>query len=140
MSTGKEYEVASSSPELLPVRMLRFGLLGVASFTANLGLTAFFHEVLRWRPEIAFAVPLAIVLALNFVACRHLVFEATGDDTGRQLLRFVLSSLGFRSAEWVAFVIIHSIAGLYYLSAVIVVLLVSFFVKFFFFRSVVFRA
>jgi putative flippase GtrA len=120
--------------------MVRFGLLGVASFFVNLGLTAFFHEVLRWRAEIAFAVPLAIVLVLNFLACRHLVFEATGDGTGSQLLRFVVSSLGFRSAEWVAFVIIHSIAGMYYLSAVVVVLLVSFFVKFFFFRSVVFRA
>ena len=111
--------------------------VGVASFATNAGLTVLLHEVLGVPTELAFLAGMATVMAINFVAGRR-IFEARDGDARTQLARFVASAIGFRAAEYVAFLVIHTWLGADYRLAVCGVLLVSFLAKFFFFRAVVF--
>ena len=114
------------------------GASGVA-FGANLGLTAFFHEIAGLRPEIAFALTLVLVLVLNFAQMRWFVWGDTDQPIARQFLLFASSSLGFRGLEYLAFLLLNSVLGVQYLIAVTGVLVVSFLSKFIYYRRLVFR-
>ena len=117
----------------------RFCLLTVMSFTINCGLTAFLHEVFAVDERIAFATALIVVFTVNFLMKRYYVFRARDGDPKRQLLLFFFSSLGFRGAEYVAFLAVHSLLSIHYLVVVIGVLFISFIVKFFYYGMFVFR-
>ncbi len=112
----------------------------MVSFTLNLGLSALLHEVVRAPEELAFAVALVVVFAVNFLACRYLIFDAAGGNLYRQLVAFALSSLVFRGLEYVAFLLLHSVAGVHYLVAIAAVLGISMIGKFLFYRGAVFVA
>jgi putative flippase GtrA len=118
--------------------MTGFGLLGLVSFTLNLGLSALLHEVLGASEELSFGISLAVVFAVNFLACRYIIFDAAGGNLVQQLTAFTLSSLAFRGMEYIAFLLLHSLIGIHYLIAIITVLGVSMISKFFFYRSTVF--
>ena len=119
--------------------MVRFAALAGLSFVTNLGLTALLHEVCCLPEEAAFGIALLTVFAMNFLACRYVVFEGREDRPAPQLALFTLSSAGFRGAEYLAFLLVHSWLGTPYLVAVTLVLGASFVVKFFFYRLVVFE-
>jgi putative flippase GtrA len=119
-------------------RLLKFATLGLLGFAVNVGITALTHEVLGAPPEVAFAVALLIVLGLNFISSRYLIFEAATGSAKHQLFRYVLASAGFRVSEYLGFLVIHTLAGVPYLPAALVVLGISFFIKFFFYDRVVF--
>lgn len=122
-----------------PLRaMTGFGLLGLVSFTLNLGLSALFHEVMGASEELAFGISLAVIFAVNFLACRYLIFDAAGGNLAQQLTAFTLSSLVFRGMEYGAFLLLHSLIGMHYLFAIITVLGTSMISKFFFYRGAVF--
>lgn len=118
--------------------MTGFGLLGLVSFTLNVGLSALLHEVFGASEELSFGISLAVVFAVNFLACRYLIFRAAGGNLIRQLTAFALSSLAFRGIEYVAFLTLHSVLGIHYLIAIISVLGASMISKFFFYRGAVF--
>lgn len=120
--------------------MTGFGLLGLVSFTLNLGLSALLHEVLGASEELSFGISLAVVFVVNFLACRYIIFDASGSNLVRQLTAFTLSSLAFRGTEYAAFLLLHSLIGIHYLIAIITVLGISMISKFFFYRSAVFVA
>ena len=118
----------------------RFGVLGGISFALNLAVTTGLHELAGVRAETAYAVALALVLLTNFVACRLWVF---GDSHGRALdqgVLFLISSLAFRGAEYAAFLVLHTLAGLHYLAAIVLITAFSVATKFLHYRFVVFRA
>ncbi len=117
----------------------RFGLLGVASFSINLGLTAGLHELGGVREESAYAFSLAVVLATNFVACRYWVFRGSHGGVVTQGLAFLASSFAFRGSEYLAFLLLHTAAGLHYLVTIVVVTGFSTVVKFVHYRFIVFR-
>jgi putative flippase GtrA len=120
-------------------RMARFAVMGAAGFGLNIGLTVLLHEVLGAPEELAFAVALAVVFAFSFVTSRYLIFEgAAGGDPRKQLVKFAVSNAGFRVAEYVGFLVLHTILGLPYLLAIVAVLAFSFLTKFFTYSTVVF--
>jgi putative flippase GtrA len=117
----------------------RFGLLSALSFGLNFGLTSLFHEVAGlWEPA-SFAISLVIVSVINFIGCRHFVFESQEGSLWWQILTFYASWLPFRGIEWVLFVVLNEWMGLDYRLAMILVQGVSFAVKFVYFRVAVFR-
>jgi putative flippase GtrA len=121
--------------------LVRFGALGAVTFATNVGLTVFLHEVMRLSEEFAFALSLVTVFSISFVACRYIVFEnAWEGDPRNQVFLFLVSSLGFRGIEYVMFLLLHSLLGIYYLVALTTVLIVSFFAKFLYYRRAVFVA
>ena len=122
----------------LVLPMGRMAAVTVLSYTINVGLTTLLHEALGIAPEFAFAVGMASVTVLNFCAFRYVIFDASDGDPRRQFVRFIGSALLFRVTDYLLFIVVHTIAGVQYFVAINAILVVSFFAKFFFFRSVVF--
>ncbi len=104
----------------------------------NLVVTVVVHEFLGAPEELAFAVGLITVFSFNFISCRYIIYRATGGDPRRQLIKYVLSSAAFRSAEYAGFIVVHTVFDVQYLVAIVLVLGTSFFCKFFFYGNVVF--
>lgn len=117
---------------------LRFANLGVLSFFLVVGLTAGFHELAGFGEESAYLSALVIAFCTNFLGARYYVYQATHAPIGGQLLRFLGSSIGFRAAEFVSFVLLHSVVGIQYLLVVGAIMIVSFVLKYLFFRNYVF--
>ena len=119
-------------------RLARFVAVSAVGFPLNLAVTVFVHEVLGASEELAFAAALVVVFAFNFAACRYIIYRATGGDPRRQLLKYALFSAVFRFAEYMAFLLVHSVFDTHYLIAAVLVLGTSFFLKFRFYGNVVF--
>jgi putative flippase GtrA len=121
-------------------QLLKFGLASGFSFCMSLGLSAAF----RWLhvgAEAAFALTLVCMICVNFTICRLWVFKGSvrRAPIRRQFAAFALSSLGFRSAEFVFFLAIYTWLQAPYLTAVVLVLGTSALAKYFFLRRVVFK-
>jgi putative flippase GtrA len=114
---------------------LRFVLLSVMSFTLNLGVTAGVREGLGASPEVAFAVGILTVFTVNFTTMRWWVFPGSGRSATRQLTIFALTSLVSRSTEYAVFLLLIHVAGVFYLAAAALTLIVSMIVKYFVYGS-----
>ncbi len=113
----------------------RFVALGATSFSLNLGITAVLHEVFGVSPEFAFAAALVTVFCVNFSIMRWWVFRGTPRPLLDQLLGFGLSSLFFRGSEYLGYLLLYRWADLTYLVAVLVVISVSFGLKYVVYNS-----
>jgi putative flippase GtrA len=119
--------------------MTRFAAMGAAGFGLNIVITVSLHEGLSAPEELAFAVALAAVFVFSFLTSRYLIFTgASRGDPRKQLLKFGLSNAGFRVAEYVGFLVLHTVLRLPYLLAIVAVLGCSFLTKFFTYSTVVF--
>lgn len=116
----------------------RFGVLTVLSFTVNVGLTALLHEIIGAPEEIAFALSILVVFIMNFIFQRYYVFAGTDRGAANQLMMYLIFSMAFRGSEYLSFLVMHTWLGVQYLVAIVSVLGVSFFAKFFFYDRVVF--
>ena len=119
-------------------RLARFVAVSVVSVPLNLVVTVVVHELLGASEEVAFAVGLITVFSFSFISCRYIIYRASGGDPRRQLIKYVLSSAAFRSAEYAGFIVVHTLFDVQYLVAIVLVLGTSFFGKFFFYGNVVF--
>jgi len=97
------------------------------------------HEWLGMAERAAVALALTTAFVVNFLVARSYVFKASG-AFGPQVLRFAAASAGFRIAEYLAFLFLHTVFGLFYILAIGVVLVISFGVKFVFYRAYVFTS
>jgi putative flippase GtrA len=128
----------ASAPSTLS-RLARFAAMGGIGFALNVGITVGLHEGLGAPEELAFGVALVIVFVFSFVTSRYLIFEgAAGGDARKQLVKFAVSNAGFRVAEYVGFLVFHTVLGVPYVVAIVAVLAVSFLTKFFTYSNVVF--
>ncbi len=118
--------------------LLRYCLVGAGNFGLSLGLTAFLHEILGAPEELAFGVTLVTLFVINFFVSRHYVYQASDGSARRQFGRFLVSAASFRALEYGAFLLVHTVLGVYYLAAVVAVQVTSFFGKFLFYRAFVF--
>ena len=119
--------------------LIRFGALGGTTFATNISLTAFLHQGLGLSAEVAFALSLGTVLIISFFACRYWIFKTGSErDPRHQALLFFLSTLAFRGAEYLGFLLLHTVFGIHYLTAVAAILITTFFAKFFYYRDAVF--
>jgi putative flippase GtrA len=117
----------------------RYFVVSLISFGVTLGLAEALR-LLSIRAEAAFALTLAVMLGLNFLACRIWIFRNDGKSVMAQFAQFAASIVGFRLVEYGGFIVLHNLLGLRYLWAIAVVLCVSSASKFLFFRGVVFAA
>ncbi len=93
----------------------------------------FLHELLEVEESLAVAVAFTIAFLLNFAAASRLVFRSAR-GVRKDFALFALSSLFFRFAEYVAFIALHEWLGLFYMTALVLILLVSTGVKFVWYR------
>lgn len=122
-------------------RLLRFGALGAVGFGINIAVTVTLTEILGLPEELSFAIALAVVFTFSFVTSRYLIFpEAASGDPRKQLAKFAVSSAAFRGAEYIGFLLLHTVMGLAYLLAIVGVLGISFLTKFVTYSTVVFTS
>lgn len=116
----------------------RYVLSTFVTAPCSLLLPIVLHEWAGLSPSIAVALGLASAFMLGFLTTRYFVFRSYG-DAGSQLLRLAIASLAFRAAEYVAFLVLHTLLGMQYAIALVFVLGTSFCAKFFVQRSYVYR-
>lgn len=119
---------------------VRFCLVTVLSLVVSFGLTITLHEAFAVAAEIAYALALVTVFVMNFLFMRYYIFRAQQGCIVRQFSLMILASLGFRSAEYGGFLLLHTWAGLHYVAVMFAVQFISFVAKYFFYGGAVFRA
>jgi putative flippase GtrA len=118
-------------------QLARFLAASALSFCMTVGL-AEGYRYLGMRPEAAFALTLAMMTCISFGICRVWVFRGSRRPIWSQLAGFALTSLAFRTSEFVAFLVVYSWLGLPYTFCVVGVLGVSALAKFMLLRTFVF--
>jgi putative flippase GtrA len=121
------------------VRLLKFLAAGLPSFMLALPANYWLVDRLGLAKPLAYAIVLLGQLTLNFLLNRTFVFEKRGGSLLREFGPFVVGILGFRVADWLVFVVLVDICGLYYLAVQLGNILV-FSVPKFVFAEHVFRA
>ena len=119
-------------------KVLRFAAGGVISSGVTIGITALLHEQFELDESIAAAGGLATALVINFLVLRHLVFGSRSAPVAGQFTRFLASSGIFRGIEYIGFLIVNKVLGIQYLLGLVIVLGLSFILKFIVYERFVF--
>lgn len=117
----------------------RYLLITAESFFLNLGLAVLLHEWMGLAEELAFAIALIVVMVNNFLFLRYYIFRSVDSNIYKQFLAFVAASGVFRGGEYLAFLVIHTALGVHYAITILFTLALSFVIKFFVQRNIIFR-
>jgi putative flippase GtrA len=118
---------------------IRFLLLSAASVATTLGVTAAGHELFGVQEEVAYFSALVVALIQNFLGMRYYVYPGSSVPLMKQLQEFVAASLLFRGGEYFGFIVMHTLGDAEYISAIVLIMLISFIAKFLFYRVAIFR-
>jgi putative flippase GtrA len=99
--------------------LARFGVAAVISATITMGVPIGLHEGFGVDERAAVAIALAIAFVVNFFTARLFVFKS-GGNARRELWRFLGVSLGFRLAEYGAFLLLFGLGMVYFVAQFIV--------------------
>jgi len=116
-------------------QLLRFGMATGLSAIVSLGLPLFLHELLHVEQKVAVGISQASVLLMNFLTLRLFVFRGKGSIRG-DLMRYFGSAAVFRGLEYLSFLALFELAGLFYLTALVITLLTSTLIKFVWYRFI----
>ena len=119
--------------------MVRYLMAGGFSAILSLTLPVVLKDGLGLHAELAVAISLTGVFAINFIAIRLFVFRSDGDKLP-QLVRFVATSVLMRGTEYVSFLGLYNFLGMHYWIALFLVLTASSTCKFVVHRKYVFIA
>jgi putative flippase GtrA len=122
----------------LALEAVRFVGSGALVFPLGLGVAALCRQVLGWRQEVATVAAFGTLLIVNFVLGRAFVFHSAG-PLKQEFGRFLGTALVMRGFESLFSIALQRVTGLSYLVAIAATLCVSSMVKFFLYRSWVFR-
>ena len=120
---------------------LRFGTMTVLSFVVNVGGAALLYGPAGLPEELAYALSLVAVMLMNFALMRWWVFPLPATErpaAGKQFLGYLASAAGFRGAEYLAFLLLHTWLGLPPLPTIVGVSIASLIGKFAFYGGRVF--
>ncbi len=84
-------------------RLLRGAGVGIAATAADLLVLALLVEGAGMPVTVANVPALLVGAAVQFVGCRHLVFQASGGALGRQIAGFALAEAGTLALNGLAF-------------------------------------
>jgi putative flippase GtrA len=115
-------------------QLMRFGLATGFSAIVSLGLPVTLHELLHVEQKVAVAISQASVLLVNFVTLRIFVFRSSG-SVRQDVFGYAASALVFRALEYLLFLILFELAGLFYVTALVITLCLSTLIKFVWYRS-----
>lgn len=132
---GQRLLLMLASPDHQIGQIFRFGLTTVMSASVTVGLPIMLHEIFGVAPKHGAAIAFVVAFFLNFLSLRRLVFKS-GHAATRDFITFTLSSLVFRGCEYVAFLLLTSVARVQYIIALLAVLALSALAKFFWYRRI----
>lgn len=113
--------------------LTRFGMITGLSALVSLGLPIVFHEVLHIGPKVAVGISQLSVLLINFLTLRAFVFRSNG-SLRRDMVRYGASAVVFRGLEYLSFLLLFELAGVFYVTALVITLAVSTVIKFIWYR------
>lgn len=119
---------------------LRYLTQSGMSFGLSFGVTVGLHELGGVPKEVAYAVALCVITLFNFLGFRHFVYRTADAALMKQFLAYLASCAGFRLTEYCTFVVLERWVGVPYTLALVGVQGMSFVLKFFVYRRVVFNA
>ena len=98
------------------VRLLKFLAAGLPSLLLAVPANYWLAGHLGLAKPFAYAIVLAGQVTLNFFLNRTFVFEKRGKSILQEFVPFVAGILGFRVADWLVYVLLVEVCGLYYLA------------------------
>ena len=98
------------------IRLLKFLAAGLPSFLLAVPANYWIAGRLGLAKPVAYAIVLAGQVTLNFFLNRVFVFEKRGKSILQEFVPFVAGILGFRVADWLVYVLLVEVCGLYYLA------------------------
>ncbi len=129
-----------------PTRLRRLGFetlryLAVAAFSFAwiMSASALGAELLGLPERLAVAIALGTALVINFTLLRAFVFPGQAARIGPQFAATAATSVSFRLLEYGLFLALAALAGIHYLAATALALILSAGGKFLVYRNVVFR-
>jgi putative flippase GtrA len=122
----------------LALEGMRFIGSGVLVFPLGLGVAALCRQVFGWRQEVATVAAFATLLIVNFALGRAFVFRSAG-PLKQEFGRFMGTALVMRGFESLFSIGLQKVTGLSYLVSIAATLCVSSMLKFFLYRTWVFR-
>jgi len=114
-------------------QIARYGVSALTSAAVTVGLPVLLHEVLGIEQAKAAAISQTTALLVNFVMIRIFVFRSRR-GARRDFVHFAASAVAFRGLEYVFFLVLFEVGGLYYLLALILTLGTSSVLKFVWYR------
>ncbi|QTD55877.1 GtrA family protein [Parasphingorhabdus cellanae] len=111
----------------------KFVIVSATSATITLGIPIFLHEILGVQEKIAVLVAFVVAYLINFLSLRRLVFDSAA-SVRDDFVKFALSSLAFRTSEYVLFLVLHEFFGISYILALLAILTTATILKFFWYR------
>lgn len=136
---GSEATSPKSFQNERAVRLLKFLAAGLPAFLLAVPANYWLAGGVGLAKPVAYAIVLAGQVTLNFFLNRVFVFEKRGKSIVQEFVPFVVGILGFRVADWLVYVLLVEVYGLYYLAVQLGNVLV-FLVPKFLFAEGVFRA
>ncbi len=119
-------------------RRLRYIVATGLSFSLTLFLSFSLKSFLGMPEKFAVAATLFIVFFINFYTNRVFVFRSKA-NARRQIVYFAASSIAFRVVDYSLFFILFSWSNVHYLWALSSALVITFIVKYFFQKAIIFR-
>jgi len=113
--------------------IFRFGISSVLSAAVTLGIPVLLHQGFGFEQRAAVAIGQSSVLLLNFIMIRVFVFRSRR-PAQRDLAYYVGSAAAFRGLEYLMFLALFSLGHLFYLTALVLTLVLSTLLKFVWFR------
>jgi putative flippase GtrA len=142
MSTPPDVAAPPTPPksrlQRLALEGIRFIGSGVLVFPLGLGVAALCRQIFGWRQEVATVAAFGTLLMVNFVLGRAFVFRSAG-PLKQEFGRFMGTALVMRGFESLFSIGLQKFTGLSYLLSIAATLCCSSLIKFFLYRTWVFR-
>ena len=98
------------------VRLIKFLAAGLPSFLLAIPANYWLAGWVGLAKPVAYGIVLAGQVTLNFFLNRVFVFEKRGKSILKEFVPFVVGIVGFRVADWLVYVLLMEVYGLYYLA------------------------
>ncbi len=99
------------------IRLLKFLAAGLPAFLLAVPANYWLVGQLGLAKPVAYAIVLGGQVTLNFFLNRIFVFERRGKSILQEFIPFVVGILGFRVTDWLVYVLLVEVFGVYYLAA-----------------------
>ncbi len=125
----------------LAITITKYFFVSVLSFGLNVVINVICYELFNFSPVIVYPFSVLSISAMNFLLCRYFIFKnSTSKKLFTQGYQFILSTVLFRLAEYVFFLLLFKILDIWYVVGIIFTQSLWAIMKFFFYRAFVFRS
>jgi putative flippase GtrA len=97
-------------------RFIKFLFAGLPGLILGFGLNYLLVSQCKLNISIAYAIVILLQITLNFFMCRIFVFDSKGSAV-KQYTQFTGMILLFRIADWLMYLVLVNVIGIYYLLA-----------------------